>query len=729
MSMHASLAASLPPEIVAHIVALAGLDVCIALRHLPALQALLVSHVRRGDRSKRVEKAVCHALLNAKWSAGVQAFVEADLTVAGMSLWGSDHGDWSSVTLPPACVQTLVLRDGDHANIATVLVANLIAAGRQDDPLLQWCIERWNGFTRSLGFQLLKRGASLDQVRAVCQIAEPDITEKRLAEYFLYGAVELGQFDLVRYFDALCPELAQHSTTPLEQAIIGNHPDIARYLYDRIQVTDLSDAVCAAAVRNRIDIATWLYNTRPQPQEDQTLAQLARHGHADLLTQIWSDGHAWKTSSSWTLCSMVLNAVSGNHLNVLEWLMAVEPGCCTARMLTSVDANNISLATLKWVLEHASDRLDVHTFASITRSCKSDVAEWLMDAYPECNTVEAIKSALLRGNLDRAMVIADCLEERLDVITLPASTLGAWWNCMTPKQSQWLDTHCRFINIQESLKEAVEMGSLGFSKLLRKRFPDDAEITSALFSAACTTGNLALVQWMYQLLDPTDPSPDPLDEAAAAGRMQMVQWLHNHTALPCTTKAMDGAAKAGRLDIVCYLHENRSEGCTTAAMDGAATEGHMNVLEWLHENRCEGCSTQGLAGAAAKGQTLAVRWLLKHYPSSLGPEVLDAAALGGYMDVIKLLHSEFHAPCTTNAMDYAACQGNLQVVQWLHENRTEGCTEAAMQRALRFGATYVAQFLLDHGYPTCRFDRFEYDDLPAHSQRWVGPFEDDQPIE
>lgn len=52
--------------------------------------------------------------------------------------------------------------------------------------------------------------------------------------------------------------------------------------------------------------------------------------------------------------------------------------------------------------------------------------------------------------------------------------------------------------------------------------------------------------------------------------------------LTFTKRGMDGAAAAGKLDMVQYLHGKKVE-CSTDAMDHAAQEGHLKVVQVRRE--------------------------------------------------------------------------------------------------------------------------------------------------
>lgn len=179
-----------------------------------------------------------------------------------------------------------------------------------------------------------------------------------------------------------------------------------------------------------------------------------------------------------------------------------------------------------------------------------------------------------------------------------------------------------------------------------------------------------------------------IDRASTSGHLAIVELLHR-MASPrheATTSAMDNAAAGGYLDIVQFLHANRREGCTKGAMDGAAAAGHLAVVRWLHENRTEGCTTNAMDYAASGGHTATVRWLHENRTEGCTACAMDWAAAGGHQDAVRFLHANRSEGCTTDAMDRAAANDHFGIVRFLHANRTEGCTTAAMDDRL-LGAT------------------------------------------
>jgi hypothetical protein len=74
------------------------------------------------------------------------------------------------------------------------------------------------------------------------------------------------------------------------------------------------------------------------------------------------------------------------------------------------------------------------------------------------------------------------------------------------------------------------------------------------------------------------------DWAAKNGHLSLLREKRD---LKFTKKAMNWAAAYGRLDIVEWLHENRTEGCTKSALNRAVKFGHTDVIEWLVKNKPE----------------------------------------------------------------------------------------------------------------------------------------------
>ena len=104
--------------------------------------------------------------------------------------------------------------------------------------------------------------------------------------------------------------------------------------------------------------------------------------------------------------------------------------------------------------------------------------------------------------------------------------------------------------------------------------------------SACRQGRLDVIKWMYRSGQLRMEVTEYMDEAAAHGRQNILEWFDAHGAM-CSTNAMNFAARNGQLETIKWLHD-RDYNCTTFAINEAAKAGHRHVVEWLLANRDEG---------------------------------------------------------------------------------------------------------------------------------------------
>ncbi|GMF20947.1 unnamed protein product [Phytophthora fragariaefolia] len=253
----------------------------------------------------------------------------------------------------------------------------------------------------------------------------------------------------------------------------------------------------------------------------------------------------------------------------------------------------------------------------------------------------------------------------------------------------------------QSVAAAAEKGCLEVVQwLLGARRAGDTE--THLHQAAARGGHLHVVRWMRTHLMERIESR-AMDEAAAAGSLEVVEFLHqewaearlesNRTSCSATARAMNGAASNGHLEVVEWLHENRSDGCTVDAMNRAAWNGHLDVVRWLHEHRSEGCTQQAMNMAAKGGHLEIVRFLHEHRREGCTYNAMDWAAHENHVEVVQWLHANRSEGCSRLTMNEVAKRGHLELIRWLHANRTEGCTVAAMNAAATNGYLDIVKFL------------------------------------
>ncbi|ETL79021.1 hypothetical protein L917_20265 [Phytophthora nicotianae] len=180
------------------------------------------------------------------------------------------------------------------------------------------------------------------------------------------------------------------------------------------------------------------------------------------------------------------------------------------------------------------------------------------------------------------------------------------------------------------------------------------------------------------------PRTCPIDVAAKAGRLEVVQFFHNFNPQYQFNSELSGsdawwsqsrdsfcgAAASGNLELVKWLHASGYDNGAKDAMDAAARAGHFDCVKWLHLNRQEGCSPYAMWSAAMRGQLPMVQWF--HFIRAEEWAIQD--------------------------MDWVARRGHLDVIKWLDANKLWRCSDYSAKEIYRNGPLRVASWLYNH-YP------------------------------
>ncbi|KAF0693520.1 Aste57867_15546 [Aphanomyces stellatus] len=180
-----------------------------------------------------------------------------------------------------------------------------------------------------------------------------------------------------------------------------------------------------------------------------------------------------------------------------------------------------------------------------------------------------------------------------------------------------------------------------------------------------------------------------IDNAAANGHLDMVQYIHETRESKCSTQAMDGAAANGHLEVVQFLHDHRTEGCTTDAIDEAAIHGHDSIVRFLLAKRKEGGSVKAMNAYVAKGDFTMVMLLALGKCSSGS---VNLAAAQGQLDIVKYLVGHKEVAFATPAIEAAVKHGHVDVVEYLHSRRPEMCVAKFMQMAHAANQSSIVEY-------------------------------------
>ncbi|KAL7749857.1 hypothetical protein RI367_004733 [Sorochytrium milnesiophthora] len=715
--------ARLPPELVEEIAVHAGVDACAALRNLRALCLTLAAYVRAGNYSDSHEQAMLKTLVDCHWSAGVQAMIDADIRHPFSRIV---ELDWNGIVLPASSIRKLYLwcfaagRRDIARELLAVLTYNRINAGADCNKLLQWGVQQVPHFASNLSSQYIKHDRNLDQLRAMHQELGVYLHERSLAKTLLPLAAQHGRLELVQTLDLIAPEVLQEHSDVITLAAENGHLQVVQYAYSRLLSAPPQKVLENAMEQGHERVARWLYERCPQAIGWRAFLGMTGGGHVDLLQQLQSNKHIrevesdeWEQDEWWNRAGAV--AVEAEDAWVRQTVRQIDP-TFSAIGAVARTASRVPLTTLQHIIRTESPTPNPQVFCAAARAGRMDIVDWMLAECPQWTSAEAIQHAAGAGHQDLAQRLSVHFGVSLKDCRLEPPHLQALVNNAKLQKLQWLEKHCGLSCDEGLLLSGISSRNLAVAQLLH-RHCQDIEFTSKMLSEACRSGNLRMVQWVYQHLPESVRPADAIDVAAECGFELIVEWLHHNTSLPCTTWAMNSAALAGRLDIVCFFQEHRTEGCTGSAMTTAVGAGHLDVTDYLRINRNEGCTPRTLEDAIFVGCTLAsIQWVVKHYPEHSAESALNLAARLPRADVIEYFHTLPSAPFSTVIMDSAAASGDLDLVRWFHKNRTEGCTAEAMKKAATGGYLSVVKFLHKCGYPMCEWDDIEHS--PEHIQTW-----------
>ncbi|KAL7749299.1 hypothetical protein RI367_005169 [Sorochytrium milnesiophthora] len=292
----------LPAEIVTHIAALCGVRTCALLRHLPALRLILGAYTRGRNRSTVQEGAAIKVLLRYRWSAGVQAVLDAGI----YRMRRRDIALWRHMKLTPASIKRLWSTPDCDAHCVAALVYNVIETlddGAKD--FLQ----------------------SIDALRNLERRTGLYVDECELARCYITDATRLGLVEIVRYFAKPCQEMLVERSLPFEVAATGGCQEIVKLLSAPALTTctmhqSLSYAMYHAAAGNSMEEFNCLSEQRPGYMSMFANKELARHGHIAILKQSWHDDpDLWSTD---IINEATQGAFEGNQIEWIDQLAGLD---------------------------------------------------------------------------------------------------------------------------------------------------------------------------------------------------------------------------------------------------------------------------------------------------------------------------------------------------------------------------------------------------------------------
>ncbi|KAL7749960.1 hypothetical protein RI367_004475 [Sorochytrium milnesiophthora] len=656
--------ARLPTELTTHIVALAGVRVCAALRHLTALQRICTSYANGSRRCSQEECAAAQILAKERWSAGLELLLR--VTSRYQLYWSAD--DCAGLLLAPNTIKQLwrsdlsCLRDLDAF---AVLIQNHVDAGNNAEELVEWCCSHFRAFAFTLAEHLLRRGGSLDDLRALFRRHSHSDNDRYLAERLFDGAAKYGRLDLIHHFDAVHPQIAKRSKSAIQHAARGGHLKIVQFLpeqqgrctYDLLIQTQVE----AAVMGGHLEVVRWLYKWQPVDMTLPMAEELARRGYLGILRNAWRSGRAAQNEGM--LSSIAKGAIAGNQLPVLQWLPAVDTNWCSLDLIPLSTLSDIALPIFQLIVEHAADPTNSELLCRVAEAGRRDLTEWVLAALPHSGTPSAVRHALIGGHYSMARWLANQLGstgefERIRTEARKWTVHGEWIDIVP-----YLADHSKCKCDDWTLARALQNGNTDAVRMLLDVHPT-LRINAGAVTAACRLQDVALLRLVCEGMQITNSA---LDLTAASTRQDLVNWLIQISP-PGGLLAMDEAASFGRLDVIKSLHNAGSNECTARGMDYAAENGYIDIIIWLHENRKEGCTPYAINKAAKAGLLHVVQWLAEHYPHTVTGSAFTEAARGGWQDVWDFLQAIPSVSCEGACYDSAVERGHYDLSEWIRHH-------------------------------------------------------------
>ncbi|KAF4142663.1 Ankyrin repeats (many copies) [Phytophthora infestans] len=279
----------------------------------------------------------------------------------------------------------------------------------------------------------------------------------------------------------------------------------------------------------------------------------------------------------------------------------------------------------------------------------------------------------------------------------------------------------------DDIINAIAEGHGRVAKWLYENTPDARRNFDTVMKYAVLHGDRSLAQWLLDVVYTAEPllPPPSMDDAAAGGHMEMLQWIYDQSYGGCSDNALEGAAKNGRLDMVQWLVEKGITKGSREAVQAACSEGHLSVVRWLLERGNVPYPHFAMNCAVRQGHLNIVKYLGEVGIASAPSLMLIDAAMNGHLHLIKWLLEKYNAlelfpkvdptrfgRSSQTAMDRAANNGHLHVLKFLYsvavemqnEGKSEGptCTSWALQSAASMGHLEVVKWLQKH-YPNLCF--------------------------
>ncbi|EFA75568.1 hypothetical protein PPL_11073 [Heterostelium album PN500] len=193
--------------------------------------------------------------------------------------------------------------------------------------------------------------------------------------------------------------------------------------------------------------------------------------------------------------------------------------------------------------------------------------------------------------------------------------------------------------IKIAMRSAAEVGRLDMLQYLMNKtlIPLANEADHCILQSAVQGGNVEMVEWLLQGSLSFNPMVNYIDTAALSGHLAMVKYLHHHNYGVSSRYLLYKSVQSGNLELVQWVYENLSTNVTSKfALNVAAEQGFLHVLQWINEHRNEGSSTTAIDKASWVSLSV-VQWLHENRTEGCTSNAIEYALKAGHLDIAEYL--------------------------------------------------------------------------------------------
>lgn len=361
------------------------------------------------------------------------------------------------------------------------------------------------------------------------------------------------------------------------------------------------------------------------------------------------DEHAVEVAASAALSTdTLLLAASGGSLAAVQWMDAYERAYPEQHVFRSRFTPNVMdraaaaghLHVVRWLHEHRSDGCTDDAMDEAAAGGHLAVVQWLHEHRHEGCTCDAMDEAARYGH----------------VAVL-----------------QWLHCHRTEGFTDYAVLQAAQNGHLAalryLSQISGSGQSGDSPPNSVDGYNRTATGAVGSTSQQMDGQLPGLSTPQvwhrAMARAAAAGQLEVVQWLHRHRCQDgCSTTAMDSAAACGNLRMLQWLHANRrpglDAGCSECAVERAFLGGHEETVSWLYANDLEGGSVDETGRKQDHGR------VNEELPADASVDSTGCDETTGGADASATMPHKCNLKAATHTLDAAAFLASLPSVPTGH---------------------------------------------------------------